>query len=159
MSPALPALSRTGRVLFVVIALVVFAADRLTKSLVSANVPYGTEVAAIGHLVDITNVHNSGAAFGFAPAGTGLFLVASVVVAIGLCIYVARHPGDLRTDAVLGLIMGGTLGNNYDRIMFGTVTDFINFHFWPVFNLADSAVSIGVVALLAGYVLRKPAAA
>jgi signal peptidase II len=70
-------------------------------------------------------------------------------------VYVARHPGDLRTDAILGLILGGTLGNGFDRIAFGTVTDFINFHFWPVFNVADSAISLGVVALLAGYVLRK----
>jgi signal peptidase II len=143
-------------VLFILIALGVFVLDRLTKSLVAANVPYGTEVQAVGHLVGITNLRNSGAAFGFAPAGTGLFLVASVVVAIGLAVYVARHPGDLRTDAVLGLIMGGTLGNGYDRIVYGTVTDFIDVHFWPVFNIADSAVSIGVTVLLVGYVLRKP---
>ncbi len=149
----------TGRVLFVLIALGVFAVDQLTKNLVMANVPYGTEVAAIGHLVGITNVRNSGAAFGFAPAGAGFFLVASAAVAVGLAVYVARNPGDLRTDAVLGLIMGGTLGNGYSRMMFGTVTDFINVHFWPVFNVADSAISIGVVALLAGYLLRKPAAA
>lgn len=148
-----------GQVLFVLIALAVFALDRLAKSLVVANVPYGTEVAVIGHLVGITNVHNSGAAFGFAPAGTGLFLIASAVVAVGLAVYVIRHPGDMQTDVVLGLIMGGTLGNGYDRITFGTVTDFINVHFWPVFNVADSAVSLGVVALLAGYLLRKPAAA
>jgi signal peptidase II len=60
------------------------------------------------------------------------------------------------TDAVLGLIMGGTLGNGYDRIMFGTVTDFINFHFWPVFNVADAAISVGVVGLIAGHLRRKP---
>jgi len=121
-----------------------------------AQVPYGTEVSVIGHLVGIINVHNSGAAFGFAPAGAGFFLIASVVVAVGLVVYVARNPGTQWTYAVLGLIMGGTLGNGYDRIVYGTVTDFINFHFWPVFNVADSAISIGVVLLLAGYVLRKP---
>ena len=132
-----------------------FALDRLTKSLVNANVPFGTEVAVIDHVVGIANVHNSGAAFGFAPAGAAIFLTASVVVSIGLVVYVARHTGDLRTDAILGLILGGTLGNGFDRIAFGTVTDFINFHFWPVFNVADSAISLGVVALLAGYVLRK----
>ncbi len=123
--------------------------------MVVAQVPYGTEVPVIGHLVGIINVHNSGAAFGVAPAGAGFFLVAAVAIAIGLVVYVARNPGDLWTDAALGLIMGGTLGNGYDRIMFGTVTDFINFHFWPVFNVADSGVSIGVVALIAGYLLRK----
>lgn len=142
-----------------IIALCVFAVDRLTKSLVNANVPFGTEFPVVDHLVGITNLHNSGAAFGFAPAGAALYLIAAVVVSIGLAIYVARHPGDLRTDAILGLIMGGTIGNGFDRIAFGTVTDFINFHFWPVFNVADSAISIGVVALLAGYVLRKPDAA
>jgi signal peptidase II len=137
----------------------VFVVDRITKSLVVAQVPYGTEVPVIGRWVSIINVHNSGAAFGVAPALAGFFLVASVVVAIGLVVYVARNPSDLWTDAALGLIMGGTLGNGYDRVMFGTVTDFINFHFWPVFNVADSGVSIGVVALVAGYLLRKPSAA
>jgi signal peptidase II len=161
VSPDQAAASRrtAGRILFVVVALAVFALDRLTKSLVMANVPYGTEVQLIGRLVGITNVHNSGAAFGFAPAGATFFLIASAAVSIGLAVYVAQHPGDVRTDAVLGLIMGGTLGNGYDRVVYGTVTDFVNFHFWPVFNVADSAISIGVVALLAGYVLRKPAAA
>ena len=84
---------------------------------------------------------------------------ASVVVAIGLVVYVARNPGQLWTDSALGLILGGTLGNGFDRIVHGTVTDFINVHFWPVFNVADSAISIGVVALVAGYLIRpKPAA-
>lgn len=137
----------------------VFLLDRLTKSLVAAQVPYGTEVPVVGHVIGITNVHNSGAAFGLAPAGALLFLAASVAVSIGLVIYVVRSPSNLWNDAVLGLILGGTLGNGYDRITFGTVTDFINVHFWPVFNVADSAISVGVVALVAGYLIRpKPAA-
>ena len=112
----------------------------------------------VDHVVGITNVHNSGAAFGFAPAGAGIFLIASVVVAIGLAVYVFRNSGSEWTYAVLGLIMGGTVGNGYERLVNGTVTDFINFHFWPVFNVADSAVSIGVVLMIAGYLLRKPSA-
>jgi signal peptidase II len=137
----------------------VFVLDRVTKSLVAAQIPYGTEVQAVGHLVGITNVRNSGAAFGIAPAGAWLFLIASVLVSIGLVIYVARNPGTPWNDAVLGLILGGTLGNGYDRIVYGTVTDFINVHFWPVFNVADSAISIGVVLLIASYLLRKTPAA
>lgn len=137
------------------IAIGVFVLDRVTKSLVAAQIPYGTEVSYFGHLVGITNVHNSGAAFGVAPAGAAFFLIASVAVAIGLVVYVVRNPSNLWNDVVLGLIMGGTLGNGYDRIMFGTVTDFINFHFWPVFNVADSAISIGVVALVVGYLIRQ----
>lgn len=146
----------SARVWFVVVAVAVFVLDRITKSLVVAQVPFGTEVSVIGSLVGITNVRNSGAAFGFAPAGASLFLIASVAVAIGLAIYVARNPGTPWNDAVLGLIMGGTVGNGYDRIVHGTVTDFINFHFFPVFNVADSAISIGVVLLIAGSVLRRP---
>jgi signal peptidase II len=142
----------------VAVALTVFVLDRITKSLVAAQVAYGTEVPVIGHLVGITNVRNSGAAFGFAPAGAAFFLLASIVVAIGLAVYVARNPGTPATDAVLGLIMGGTLGNGFDRIVFGTVTDFINFHFFPVFNVADSAISVGVVLLIASYLIRKPPA-
>jgi signal peptidase II len=133
----------------------VFVLDRVTKNLVTTQIPYGTEVPVIGNVVGIANFHNSGAAFGLAPAAAAFFLIASIVVAIGLVVYVVRNPNHLWTDTVLGLVMGGTLGNGYDRIMFGTVTDFINFHFWPVFNVADASISIGVVALVAGYLLRK----
>ncbi|HKB18039.1 MAG TPA: signal peptidase II [Candidatus Dormibacteraeota bacterium] len=149
----------TGRILFVVVALAVFVLDRITKRIVAAQVAFGTEVPVLGHFVGITNVRNSGAAFGFAPAGTAIFTLASILVAIGLVVYVARTPATPLNDAILGLILGGTLGNGFDRIVYGTVTDFINFHFWPVFNVADSAVSIGVVLLIAGYLLRKTPAA
>jgi len=127
----------------------------VTKNLVAAQIPFGTEVSVIDHVVGITNVRNSGAAFGFAPAGATLFLVASVVVWIGLVAYVARNPIGEWSGVVLGLILGGTMGNGYDRIVHGTVTDFINFHFWPVFNVADAAISIGVVLMIAGYLLRR----
>jgi signal peptidase II len=137
------------------VAVVVFVLDRVTKSVVAAQVAYGSEVPVIGHLVGITNVRNSGAAFGFAPAGAMFFLLASIAVSVGLCVYVARNPGTPWNDALLGLILGGTLGNAFDRVAYGTVTDFVNVHFWPVFNLADSAISIGVALLIATYVMRK----
>ena len=146
----------TGRVIFVVVALAVFALDRITKTIVGAQIPFGTEVPVIDHFVGITNVHNSGAAFGTAPALAGVFLIASMLVAIGLAVYVFRNHGSEFMYAVLGLIMGGTIGNGYERLVNGTVTDWINFHFWPVFNVADSAVSIGVVLIIAAYVLRRP---
>ena len=142
--------------LFFTVALVVFVLDRLTKNVVTSSVPYGTEVSVIDHVVGITNIRNAGAAFGFAPVGPWFFLLAAMAVSIGLVVYVMRKPGDLSGDTVFGLIVGGALGNAFDRIINGGgVTDFINFHFWPVFNLADSAVSIGVALLIFGYVLRK----
>ena len=141
------------------VAAVVFIADRVTKNLVTATVPYGTEFAAIDHLVWITNIHNSGAAFGLAPAFALVFLLASFGVACGLVVYVFTHRDPVPADIVLGLVLGGTVGNLFDRVMFGTVTDFVAVHFWPVFNVADSAVSTGVVLLLLGYVLRRPKSA
>lgn len=139
-----------------VVAVAVFVLDRITKTLVQAQIPLGTEVPVIGHLVGLTNVRNSGAAFGVAPAAAAFFLIASVVVAIGLVWYVIRNSGTPWSDGVLGLILGGTVGNGYDRVVSGTVTDFVNFHFWPVFNVADSAISIGVVLLIGSYLLRRP---
>jgi len=70
-------------------------------------------------------------------------------------VYVARNPISDWTSVVLGLILGGTLGNGFDRVTNGTVTDFINVHFWPVFNVADAAISTGVVLMIAGYLLRR----
>ena len=138
-------------------ALIVFVIDRVTKGIVNASVPYGTETPLLGNLVAITNIRNAGAAFGFAPVGPWFFLVAALAVSVGLIVYVLREPGDLSADAVLGLILGGAVGNAFDRIINGGgVTDFIDFHFWPVFNVADSAVSIGVVLLILGYLVRKP---
>jgi len=137
--------------------LVVFVLDRVTKGIVNATVPYGTETPLLGNFVAITNIRNAGAAFGFAPVGPWFFLVAALAVSVGLIVYVLREPGDLSADAVLGLILGGALGNAFDRVINGGgVTDFIDFHFWPVFNVADSAVSIGVVLLILGYLVRKP---
>jgi signal peptidase II len=133
----------------------VFVLDMVTKNLVAASVPFGTEVPVVGHFVGITNVRNSGAAFGLVPAGAGVFLVASVVVSIALVVYVARTPIGLWGGVVLGLILGGTIGNGFDRLVYGFVTDFVNVHFWPVFNVADSAISIGVVLLIAANVLKR----
>jgi signal peptidase II len=145
-----------GRVIFVIVAAAVFVLDRVTKTIVAAQVPYGGEVAVIDHVLGITNVHNSGAAFGMAPAFAPIFLGASILVAIGLAVYVFRTPATDFMYALLGLVMGGTVGNGYERLVNGTVIDFINFHFWPVFNVADSAVSIGVVLLIATYAFRRP---
>jgi signal peptidase II len=134
----------------------VFVLDRITKNLVVAQIPFGTEVPVLGRFVGIINVHNSGAAFGLVPAGAGVFLVGSIVVSLGLVVYVARTPTSLWAGIVLGLILGGTIGNGFDRLVHGTVTDFVNVHFWPVFNVADSAISTGVVLLIASYLIRKP---
>ncbi|HSR23897.1 MAG TPA: signal peptidase II [Candidatus Eisenbacteria bacterium] len=150
------AVQNAGRLLFALLAVLVFVADRATKLAVTANVASGTERRVLP-FVWITNTHNAGAAFGVAQEGTLLllFVVGSIAVAIGLVYYVARTPVTAAVGALLGLIMGGTVGNGYERLLNGTVTDFIALHFWPVFNVADSAITVGVVLLLAGYLVRS----
>lgn len=143
-----------GRLLFAGLAVAVFVLDRITKGLVAHNVTPGTERAALPG-VWITNTQNAGAAFGLAQQGTTIFLFASIVVSIGLLTYAVRNRLSAWNGALLGLILGGTLGNGYDRLFHGSVTDFIALHFWPVFNVADSAISVGVAMLLAGYLLRR----
>ena len=148
-----------GRVAFVVIAVVVFIIDRLTKGLVNAEIGFGQEVSAVPGLVWLTNTRNSGAAFGLAQSGGTLFLLASVLVSAGIVIYVFRNQMTAAACVFAGLILGGTAGNGYDRLFHGWVTDFIALHWWPVFNVADSAITVGVVLLLAGYGLRRRPAA
>lgn len=147
-----------GRSLLLVLAALVFIADRVTKGVVVAHVPFGTERSVLPYIW-ITNTQNSGAAFGVAQEATTFFLAASVIVAVGVVLYAVKTPIDMWTGALLGLILGGTVGNGYDRLLHGSVTDFIALHFWPVFNVADSAISVGVVLLLAGYLLRQRAEA
>jgi signal peptidase II len=146
-------------VLFAVLAVVVVIVDRVTKGLVNANVSSGSMLQVLPH-VWITNVVNAGAAFGVAQGGALLvpFAIGSVVVAIGLVVYVVRTPVSVGAGALLGLIMGGTVGNGYDRLFHGMVTDFIATGIWPVFNVADSAISVGVALLLVGYLVRSRSA-
>ena len=136
-------------------AVLVFAVDRVSKAIVAGSIPLGQEVPALDHFLWITHVQNSGAAFGFAPFGSIFFLVISIVVAVALVVYVARERGSLYTDALLGLVLGGTVGNAYDRVLQGSVTDFFTVHWWPVFNVADSAISIGVVLLVLAQIFKS----
>jgi signal peptidase II len=134
----------------------VFVIDRITKAVVSANIPVGTERQVLPFLW-ITNAHNAGAAFGFEQEGAllAVFTIGSIVVAGGLVYYVWRTPVSLAVGGLLGLILGGTVGNGYERLVAHSVTDFIAVHFWPVFNVADSAISVGVALLLLGYLVRS----
>jgi signal peptidase II len=142
-------------VVFAVVAVLVFAIDRITKAIVASSIPLGDEIPALDHFLWITHVQNSGAAFGFAPFGSIFFLAISVIVAVALVVYVAREGGSLVTDVLLGLVLGGTVGNAYDRVLHGSVTDFFTVHWWPVFNVADSAISTGVVLLVLSQLFRR----
>jgi signal peptidase II len=140
------------------VALLVIGADRVSK-LLAINLLYRSgarSVPILGDYIRLTYVENRGAAFGVLQNQTAFFILVGIVV-IGVIIASFRYmsdPGWLLIFA-LGLQMGGAIGNLIDRVSTGYVVDFIDLTFWPVFNIADSAIVVGV-ALLAYLIALKP---
>jgi signal peptidase II len=149
-APVAPARSRRAVALLVVAAAGVLTADIVSKIVAVAQLSNRAPVTLVPHVLDLELTRNAGAAFSMAGGATILFsLVAVAVVAV-----IARTARGLRSRAwavVLGLLLGGALGNLSDRIfrapapLRGHVVDWIHLHHWPVFNLADSAIVVGAV--------------
>jgi signal peptidase II len=136
------------------VAVLVVAADQITKSLVEANITVGERVDVLGP-IQLTNVGNTGIAFGLAGGG-GTVLVALALLTLVLVIgFFARDPGRRGIWLAIGLLVGGAAGNLIDRIAHEAVTDFIKIGPWPTFNVADIAITLGVV-LLAWALIREP---
>jgi len=141
------------RAWFIAVALAAAAVDLWTKTLAFVNIPDGgADVRVIEGFFSFGRTTNKGIVFGlFAEAGP-IFLVVSIlaVPAILFIFYSVKKPRWVLT-ASLALILGGTLGNMYDRVVFGEVRDFIKFYYgtrvWPLFNLADSCICVGVALL------------
>jgi signal peptidase II len=144
-----------GRLVFVAVAVTVFVLDRVSKYLVVTTVPAGTERGPIAGVLWIQHLQNSCAAFSLCGPSQIVFLVISLIVAVAIVVYALQQEADLWHGAILGLVLGGVLGNAYDRLLYGSVTDFLAVHWWPTFNVADSAISVGVVALALGYLARR----
>ncbi|MGN6558261.1 MAG: signal peptidase II [Solirubrobacterales bacterium] len=125
----------------------VVAADQAVKAVIEAHIVIGEYVEVLGPL-EFTLSHNQGVAFGLAGgAGTGLVLV--TVIALGVIGYLfARNPTRPGMWVAVGLVAGGAIGNLADRIRAGAVTDFIAVGSWPPFNLADVAITLGVLLLV-----------
>jgi signal peptidase II len=121
-------------------------------------VPYGPR-QIVDHVLFLNVTRNAGAAFGIFQNFTAGFLVISAVVMVGILIYYWRLPRRDWTGRLgLALVFGGAISNAYDRAVKGSVVDFIQVPHWPIFNVADSAVSVGVVVLLLGtlWASRQP---
>lgn len=148
---------------FLIPALVVIAVDQLTKQLAWHYFDVGRYVDLIPGMLRITLVKNAGAAFGMFEGGRVFFIVASFLAA-GIITYIGlRLPPDDRVKRLLlGLILGGAIGNLIDRIYDGAVIDFVEMglagHWWPVYNVADIAVSVGAVLLLVQLLFFSPRA-
>jgi len=137
-------------VVFFLIGLFIIVADQFSKTWIRANLLRGHSLFELGFF-RIINVQNTGAAFGLFKDHLPILTIVSFigVFVILLCVFLLpRHLPFLDTlsgKSALGLVLGGTVGNLIDRLRFGYVTDFIDFGFWPAFNVADSAVTVGVI--------------
>ena len=137
------------------ISAVIVAADLYTKNLIQNAFDYG-EHLTITRFFDLVRYHNEGAAFSFlADAGgwqkwffSGVSMIAIVVISY----LIKKHQNQTLFCSGLALVLGGAIGNLYDRLTLGYVVDFLSFHinglFWPAFNVADSAICVGVALLL-----------
>ena len=134
---------------FFVVPLLVYILDRITKVLVVKNIVQGESVALIPNIFHITLVHNNGTAFGLFKDQNIPLTWLSLVVIIFIISYIWKKRQDTTwsVSLALGLILGGALGNLTDRIRLGYIIDFIDFRIWPVFNIADSAITIGLIIL------------
>jgi signal peptidase II len=132
----------------------------VTKHVVAGNLQLGEGVHVVGPLT-IRHVRNSGIAFGLFSNATAAVIVVTTIAIAWMLVYFARsgarHPV---LPVALGLVIGGSVSNLADRVRLGFVTDFLDFRYWPAFNLADSFIVIGVGILLAVLVLaeREPRA-
>jgi signal peptidase II len=147
------------RLLLVLLALLVFAADQASKYLVLTRLHLGeawNPVPGLDQFVSVTHVINPGAAFGLFPDQGSLFAVIAVIVVVAIVIYYRYLPArNWFVRLSLGLQLGGALGNLADRLQHGYVIDFIDFKIWPVFNLADVAIVTGV-GILAYFLMQEP---
>jgi signal peptidase II len=137
------------------VAAVIVAADQATKALVQASLAPGERIPVVP-FADLVLVFNTGAAFSFLAGAGGwqrTFFIAVAVAAIALIGWLLlRHPGERLFCAGLALVLGGAIGNLWDRIQLGHVVDFVLLHaggwHFPAFNVADSAITVGAALLI-----------
>jgi signal peptidase II len=153
-----------GRLPYLVLVVATLLLDRWSKVLIRRRFNLNESISVIDGFFDITYVQNTGVAFGIfssisSPAKSVLLSIFTACAAAVVITYSVRSPaGNRLLQLALALILGGALGNLYDRLAYGHVVDFLEFYVasyhWPSFNVADSAISIGV-ALLALEIIRS----
>lgn len=144
-----PRATRAWRLALALCALVV-AADQIAKALAEAKLVPGEQVDVLGPLT-LTLAHNSGVAFGLASGGGALLIALSAAALIFVAVLFARNPARPQMWLAVGLLAGGAIGNLIDRVRAGAVTDYIDVLSWPPFNLADVAITLGVLVLALTY--------
>jgi signal peptidase II len=141
-----------GLILFSLVAVIDVIVDQLSKAWIRSNIPFGESYFQAGFF-RIIDIRNTGAAFGLFQGGTAVLAVLSVLAAIAILLFAffVRHRFSfLHTGlgrVTLGLILGGIVGNMLDRVRLDYVTDFLDFTYWPTFNVADASVVVGIILL------------
>jgi signal peptidase II len=148
------------------IAAVIVWADQWTKHVVQQHLTFG-DVIAVTPFLDLVLVYNPGAAFSFLAAASGWqreFFIVIALIAVGVISWmIVRHHTKRLFVVALALLLGGAIGNLIDRVVLTAVVDFLHFHagrwYWPAFNVADSAITIGALLLVAdSFRSARPAA-
>ena len=132
--------------IFFLIAILIFLIDQITKSLIREYIKLGTSLEIIPNLLYFTHTINTGASFSLFTNFSLLLTIIAIVVVLAITVFHRKIPHNYKFPFVL--ILGGTLGNLTDRLFFGTVTDFIDFRIWPIFNAADSAITVAAILLI-----------
>ncbi|MGG4217479.1 signal peptidase II [Paenibacillus jamilae] len=143
------------------IALIIFLIDQGVKYLVATRMELYEQIPVIGNFFLITSHRNRGAAFGILEGQRWLFIVITIVVVIGIVWYLRKtvRAGQKLLPVALSLVLGGAVGNFLDRAISGEVVDFAQFNFgsytFPIFNVADSAIVIGVALIILDTLLES----
>ena len=130
-------------------ALTIIVLDQLTKFLITQNLKLNQSIPIIKNILHLTYVTNTGSAFGLFKSLNIFFIFFSIIVIIAIFYYLKKRINNEKLMKFsIGLLLGGTIGNLIDRLIYGYVTDFIDFRIWPVFNFADSAVTVSIILLI-----------
>ncbi len=132
--------------IFFLLAAFIILFDQITKILIRTEIKEGTSVAIIPKMLYFTHATNTGASFSLLTSYSFLLTIIAILVIIGIFIFYRKIPENYRAAAAL--ILGGTAGNLIDRLQYGSVTDFINVRIWPIFNVADSAITLAAILLI-----------
>lgn len=139
------------------IVLSIFMLDQASKLYIVRVMEIGDSIPVINNIFYITYLQNFGAAFGILQHQTALFIIIAVLLMVAVLYYYPRLPQGYRLLRIgIGMQLGGALGNMLDRVRMGAVIDFFDFRIWPVFNIADMAIVVGV-GLLFWEIVRMPA--
>ena len=135
--------------MYFLLVIVIYFFDQISKLFIRNNLSLGESVPIVNNFLHLTLVHNNGAAFGIFQDHPGIFSYIAGVSALIMILLLTLKRNSLNSIEKISLcfILSGTFGNLTDRLRFGYVIDFLDFRIWPVFNIADSFITIGALTL------------